>query len=197
VITYSEFMYYAKPAWNPDSTSVGVVIPSEDPLADATHGTIWRIPADTGPAESLGMVDGEFYFFESSSGSLLSPDLNRLAFRRETSMDNVYDLYISNADGTAASVYTTGSVRWQGWAPDSTHFAYTLDDPMDLHIGEIGGPPLAAGTCQQVRWLDAISFLCLSGSRGSWTLTEGAVSGSLTSLDSPAGDFISYDFDMP
>lgn len=197
VITYSEFMYYAKPVWKPDSSAVGVVIPSEDPLASATHATIWRIPADTGPAENLGVVDGDFYFFESSTGSLLSPDLNRLSFRRETTTDNVYDMHISNSDGTAASVYATGGVRWQGWAPDSTYFAYTLDDPMDLYIGEIGAPPQAVGSCNQVRWMDGSSFLCLSGSRGSWTLTEGAVDGSMTSLDSPAGDFISFDFDLP
>lgn len=197
VITYSEFMYYVQPVWKPDGSAVGVVIPSEDPLADATHGTVWRIPADSGPAESLGPVAGEFYFSQSSSTTLLSPDLNRLAFRRETATINIYDLLISNADGSAENIYATGGIQWHGWAPDSTHFAYTQDGPMDLYVGELGQPPQPVGVCTQLRWMNADSFLCLSGSRGAWSLMDGGVDGSLSTLASPEGDFIAFDFSQP
>lgn len=197
VITYSEFMYYVPTVWKRDGSAVGVAIPSQDPLATGTTGIVWRIPADAGPAESLGPVDGEFYFFQSSSAPLLSPDLNRLAFRRETTTTNIYDLIISNADGGAENVYATGGIQWLGWAPDSSQFAYTQDGPMDLHIGTPGQPPQPVGPCTQLRWMDAASFLCLSGSRGAWSLMEGGVDGSLSTLASPEGDFIAFDFTLP
>jgi D-arabinose 1-dehydrogenase-like Zn-dependent alcohol dehydrogenase len=47
-----------------------------------------------------------------------------------------------------------------------------------------------------LRWIDNTTFLCLSGSGGSWTLKKGVIGGALVPIISPIGDFISFDFDQ-
>ena len=47
VITYSEYLYYAEPAWSPDSSHLLVDIPPEDPMKQPPDShSIFRIPAD-------------------------------------------------------------------------------------------------------------------------------------------------------
>jgi hypothetical protein len=194
VITYSEFMYYAQPVWAPDSSAVGVAIPSADPLNPPTTGTVWRIPADGSPAVNVGTISGSFYFPQVFGAPLLAPDLSRLAFLEETVTPNEFNLIFANADGSAQTTFASGNIAWEGWGPDSSHFVYAFSGPMNLQLGVDGGAPLAIGSCTDLRWQTPTRYFCLSGSMGSWTLMRGELGVGLTPLVNPGGDFISYDF---
>jgi hypothetical protein len=196
VMTYSEFMYYAQPVWTADSSALGVAIPSSDPLSPPTSGTIWRIPSGGGAAVNVSTITGGFYFPQVFGAPLLSPNLNRVAFLRNTPTPNVYDLYLANADGSGAAVYTNGDIQWMGWAPDNSHFVYSSGGPMNLQLGVDGGAPTPIGTCTGLRWINNTRFLCLSGSMGSWTLMRGQIGGPLTAIISPAGNYVAFDFDL-
>ncbi len=191
VVTYSEYAYYARPVWKEDSSAMGVAIPSADPLAPATSATIWRLPVGGSPT-LVSTIDGQF-FFPSFSVPLLSPDLSQVAFTRPTSTLNVSNLYRAFADGSGeALVGVYGS--WNGWSPDSSHFVFTVDDPMNLQVGDSAGgiSPLVNGT--DLDWLGPAQFVFLSGTSGAWTLNRGGLGLPTTPLASPAGDFVDYDF---
>ena len=195
VITYSEYQYYATPVWRQDSTEVGLVIPSPDPLTPPLSGLVWRIPAVAGSPASLPPISGQFFLFGVGHEPLLAPDLARVAFTRETATPNVWDLIIANPDGTGESPVTTGDLVWAGWAPDGVHFAYSVGGPMNLQLGTVGGAsaPLSVGT--GLRWIDATDYLYLSGSSGAWTLQHGTVGSGSVPVVSPAGSFVQFDFD--
>jgi hypothetical protein len=193
VLTYSEFQYYVQPVWKPDSSAFGIAIPSADPLSPASTGSIWRIPSDGSSAMELGTILGDFYFPQVFGAPLLSNNLNRVAFLRETATPNVYDLYLANADGSAQVIYANGDIQWKGWAPDGVHFVYSFGGPFNLQLGVDGGLPSPLGSCIDLKWVDERMFLCLSGSMGSWTLMQGGISSSLSPIVSPAGDFVAFD----
>lgn len=194
IITYSEFQYRPPPVWAPDSSAVGIAIPSEDPLTSPTYGTIWRIPANGDPPINLAIITGEFYFSQLSRGASFSPDLSKLAYRVETGTPNIYELRISNADGSAPTSYFTGEITWQGWNPDSMNFVYSIG-PTNMQLGKVGLAPLPLAVGIRLRWITPTEYLYLAGSFGSWTLRKGELGGSDIPLASPSGDFVQYDFD--
>jgi hypothetical protein len=192
VITYSEFLFTPLASWNADSSMVAAVIPSEDPLADTISGSIWTIPADTGPATLVATISGNFYFHFWRNPAV-SPDMSWVAFTRRVGADDE-DLILAHTDGTGEVVYATGEVDWAGWSPDSTHFAYRFGEPSGMTVGALGGAPVPLGPGIDFRWMNDTEFLYLAGSAGAWTLTRGSIGGSTEALVSPAGDFIAYDF---
>jgi hypothetical protein len=194
VITYSEFQYYAQPIWSKDSGAVGFAIPSADPLNGSPSGDIWRIPRDGSTAVKTATISGDFYFSQVFSTTTLSPLLDKVAFTRETATPNVRELYIVHSDGTAETIYDTGEISWVGWAPDGSHFVYSLTDPMNLVIGSVGDSPTPMVTGQDLRWINHRDFLYLSGSIGAWTLMKGRIGAAPISIATPAGDFVAYDF---
>ncbi|MEW6567200.1 MAG: hypothetical protein AB1449_03360 [Chloroflexota bacterium] len=193
VITYSEFLYYPDPVWRPDSSAVGVVIPSEDPLSPAASGAVWCIPAGGGPAVLVGTVHGDVYF-PSFGGPLIPRDLGRVAFIRSTGAPGGDTLYIANSDGSGEVSYASGSIQWEGWSPDGVHFVYRADGPMTLQLGTIGAAPTPLGSGMSLRWVNSLEFVYLSGSSGSWTLMLGTIGGGSLPLASPAGDSVAFDF---
>jgi hypothetical protein len=193
IITYSEFLFSPPLVWAPDSSAVGVVIPSDDPLAPSPGGAVWRIPAAGGPAVMLSTLSGQLYFPQMSGGSLLSPDLARVVILRDTATPNIRQLILANADGTGEMVYVTDDVQWAGWAPDSLHFVYGAGSPTSLVLGQVGGAPAPIGSGTSLRWISATEFLYLTGSYGSWSLVRGGIGGASTTLVSPAGDFVAFD----
>jgi hypothetical protein len=194
VITYSEYMWYARPQWTADSSAIGLAIPSADPLAPGLTGTLWRVPAPGGPAVSSATIGGDF-FFAQFDAPLLSPDLSRVAFLRETGTPNVRNLIIANSDGSGETIYATGQLGWMGWAPDGAHFIFSEGAGNNIRLGSLGAAatPLVTGT--RLRWLDGSQFLYLSGSFGAWTLTRGSIGGGSIALAPLAGDYPSFDFD--
>ncbi len=193
VITYSEYQYYAKVTWAPDSSAAGTAIPSSDPLAPGAGGSVWIISASGATATHLADFTGDFLF--GGTADNLSPDLSQIGFSRETAVPNVSDLVLANADGTGASVYATGQIEWLGWAPYSSHFTYSFGDPPNIQLGTPGGGPVPLAMGIRLRWIDATQFLYTSGSFGSWTLQRGEIGAAPVLLASPTGDFIAYDFD--
>jgi hypothetical protein len=193
VITYSEFMFYPLVTWAEDSSHFVMVIPSSDPLSPQPSGTIWRIPLDGSPPMEQGRISGQTYFPQLSGYPLVSPDLSRVVFTRPGESPNSSDLYFANLDGTLETRYVNGDIQWAGWNPDGVRFVFGIE-PQNLQIGSVGQPssPLAFGN--DLRWLDPDEYLYLSGVRGDWSLQRGQVTGLESTLVSPAGDFINYDF---
>jgi len=194
VMTYSEFQYYAQPVWAQDSSAVGVAIPSDDPLGASPSGFIWRMNNSGSSSTNVGTIPGDFYFSQVFSSSIISPNLNRVVFMRDTATTNIRDLFLANTDGTGETLYATGEIYWVGWAPDGIHFVYSLGGPMNLQLGTDGSADVPLSTGFNLRWINASEYLYLNGSLGAWTLMMGELGMASTTLASPSGDFISYDF---
>lgn len=192
VITYSEFQYYPIGQWMADSSAVGFAIPSSDPLAPDTSGTLWRLPADGRPAVNTATIPGGFFFTQGSL-SALSPDLNWVAFLRETVTPNVNNLLLAHMDGSAEVVYVTGKVYWNGWSPDGARFTFGQDAPMNLQVGAPGTPAASLISGTKIRWANGTIYMYLSGSTGAWTLMRGSIGGPAVALASPAGEFVAFD----
>jgi len=191
VTTYSEYAYYAQPVWDGDSMTIGVAIPSPDPLAPATTGSIWRLPVG-GSASLAGTITGQFFLL-SGSEPLVSPDLAHVIYARPTATPNIWNLYLGSVDGSGETLIGVYLV-WGGWSPDAQHFVFSLGDATNLQLGDVTGTsaPLVTGT--EVRWFTPTEFLSLSGSMGGWTLNRAGIGSAPVPLASPAGDFIDYDF---
>jgi len=191
VITYSEYAYYAQPVWNPASSMVGVAIPSPDPLASSTTGSIWRLPVGA-PASLISTISGQFFRL-SGDVPLVSPALTHVVYARPTATPNIWNLYRASLDGNGETLVGTYN-SWMGWSPDGARFVYSSAGPMSLLVGDLAGgsAPLVTGT--DLRWYNPEAFVFQSGSMGAWTLQQGAPGAPPTPLASPAGDFIDYAF---
>jgi hypothetical protein len=194
VTTYSEFLFYPVPVWAADSSTAGLVVPSSDPLAPATSGTVWHLPADGGPAVSVGTISANLYI-NFLYQSPLSPTLERLAYTRPTADPNIHNLYVADASGGGETLVATGQIDWHGWSPDAAHFIYSVDSPLALQLGSIGGGALAIGSGMCVQWIDASHFLFLSMGDGEATLYRGNLDGTSTALATLSGDPLAYNFD--
>lgn len=196
IITYSEFQYSVKPVWEADSSSMLVAVPSHDPLADQTSGTVWRIPADGGEAVNLGTISGSFYWPQLSGGSLISPELDKVVFMREANGQR--ELYLANLDGQEQELYSSGDIDWRGWSSDGMHFVYLLGNNDQLQIGAPGASPQGLITGTDLTWTGADNFLVLQGSMGSWSLTRGWIEiGEPSVISQPDGDFVKFDWARP
>jgi hypothetical protein len=192
VITYSEYQYHPVGQWAPDSSAVGFAIPSEDPLAPDASASIWRLPADGGPAANLATIAGGFFFTQFNAPSI-SPDLAWVSFQRDTTTTNVRNMLLARSDGRGETIVATGQLFWDGWAPDSTHFVFGLDAPMSLQLGTLGASPVPLTSGTQLRWIDTTTYIYLSGGSGAWSVMRGTLGGPPVAIASPAGDFVAYD----
>jgi hypothetical protein len=196
IITYSEFQYTVKPVWEQDSSSMLVAVPSHDPLADQTSGTVWRIPADGSDPVSMGTISGSFYFPQLSGGSLISPQLDKVAYLRET--NGVRELFVASLDAQQEQMVDTGDIDWRGWSADGLHFVYLLGNEDLLQIGSPGASPQALITGTDLTWTGADNFLVLQGSMGNWSLTRGWIEiGEPAVIAQPTGDFVKFDWARP
>ena len=191
VVTYSEYSYYAQPVWDAASSMIGVAIPSPDPLAPATSGSVWRLPVG-GSASLLGTIDGQFFLL-SGTGPLVSPDLTHVVYARPTATPNIWNLYLASVDGSGETLVDVYLV-WSGWSPDAQHFVFSRGDATSLQLGDLTGAsvPLVTGT--EPGWFTPTEFIFLSGSMGGWTLNRSGIGSAAVPLASPAGSFIEYDF---
>jgi hypothetical protein len=193
--TYSEYNYRPAAAWNPSSQAAGAVIPSPDPLATSPSAEVWMIPNNGSPASRLATVQGQFLFFGQGSQPLLSPDLSRLAFIRQTATPNQSELLTANADGSGETGYGSGSFRWLGWSPDSQHFAYidTLASGPVIMMASVGGTPAPLAAGQALTWISATGFISLQGSPANWSLILGDLQGSSDLLAGGGGGYPAFD----
>jgi hypothetical protein len=190
VITYSEYAFYAQPVWNPASSMVGVAIPSADPFAPATTGSIWQLPVGA-PSTLLSAITGQFFLL-SGDAPLVSPSLTHVVYTRPTSTPNVWNLYRASVDGSGETLVGTYSA-WAGWSPDGAAFVYSSTDPISLLLVDLAGGSTSLVTGTDLRWYTPSAFVFLSGSMGAWTVQRGAIGSASTPLAAPAGDFIDYD----
>ncbi len=189
--TASEYLYYPKVVWATDGGAFVVVIPSQEPFTPPTSGSLWKVTSG-GAAANLGTIIGDF--FRTTGGyPLQSPDLAYVAFTRHTSTPNVHDLYIAHTDGSGETKLATGTITWQGWAPDGQHYLFTQGSPLMLMLGSMGGAPIPVGPGTNPRWLDASRFVYVSGGSGTWTLELGALGNPPQALASVAGNVASFD----
>ncbi len=191
IITYSEYLYYPTPVWAPDSSAVGIALPSADPLAPSTSGTTWLIPVDGSPAASLGTITGMF-FFPFMTYPSLSPSLDHVAYTRDTATPNVRDLLVAAPSGASESLVTTAEIDWRGWSPDGAHFLYTAGGPFALHLGTIGDPGVPIVTGADPLWISSNEFLYLEYGGGGATLYRRSLAGASTSIATLSGDPFAY-----
>ncbi len=198
VTTYSEYQYYAQPVWRPDSSDFGIAIPSDDPLAARTSGTIWSVSSPDGAATQLGQIGGDFFFIQSGAAPSLSPNLDWVGFLRPgASSSSPPNLIMAHPDGSALATYDQGQVRWEGWSPNAVRFAYGSGGPFQLHIGVPEAPALQMGEGTDLKWLNDDQFFYLEGATGNWTLARFEGGPVPKTLATPGGDIVSYDFAAP
>jgi len=192
VITYSEYAYYAQPVWAPDSMSIGAAIPSSDPLAPSTTGSVWRLPVG-GSASLVTTIPGQFFLFGTGSEPLLSPDLSLVAYTRPTTAPNIWALFVASSNGTAENLIASADLAWAGWSPDSLHFLFSLGAPLNLQLGDLSGASTALVTGTGLQWFNPAEFVFLAGSAGAWSLQRDGIGTAGSTLATPAGDFVDYD----
>jgi hypothetical protein len=191
ITTYSEYQYYPVLVWSPDSTHVGALIPSPDPLAENPSGTVWILSVD-GTPQSFSPIQGDAFFPQSNDRSLLSPDMQTTAFLRKGNQGEADSLFLSNADGSNSRIYEKGNIQWLGWTSTGDHFAFRHDEN-ELFLGTPGGTPQRLADGRSIRWLTNEIFVVQSGQRGEWTLTLGHIDGTRKELIRPTGDVLVYD----
>lgn len=125
IITYSEYQHKPQINWSADSTFFTMLVPSADPLAADTSGTLYRVNA-SGTVRTLWTQAGNFVF----GGPLLagiSPDGQRMVSDHNDGT-NTINLRLINTDGTNATVFATTSlaVNGWGWSSDSQTYAYGI-----------------------------------------------------------------------
>jgi len=200
VITYSEFMWNPPFRWAPDSSAVGLAMPSQDPFAPGASGDIWLIPADGSGASLMATIVADFYQIQYEEITI-SPDMSSLAFQRDSATPNVEELYFSNFDGSGETLYDTADLHLEGWSPDSINYAYlvTTVGASQLRIGRLGYAPLTATASpdrlRDVSWVDDTRLLHFDGANPSWDLKLTVLGSGTFTLATSTGTMLpTYDF---
>jgi hypothetical protein len=170
-----------------------VAIPSPDPLAPDPTTSVWFLSEDGSSAVQTASIDGQSYFPQAFGAPVISPDLSRVAFLRPGREQNEERLIIADEERNNKMLYTAGDLRWVGWAPDGSAFAYSLG-PSDLEVGQIGEPPLQIGTGTHFRWINSQDYLYLTGNGGDRNLIRGTFRATMEEIPQLSGDIVAYDF---
>lgn len=200
VITYSEYSYYPRPVWAPDSSGLRVVIPPGDPLATPLPpSNLWYISADGSPATANGNILASPFIWPDNA---ISPDLSRIGYISPVGApaDNLRDLHISNAD-TSSDVVFLGSEQssFEGWLPNSTQFVFKVNSGSapGVHVGTVGGGYVTLsvdpGSMSNITWQDNTHYLFLLHNAGVTELRINQLGGA-GSLLLDSGDISSYVF---
>jgi len=200
VLTYSEYAFHAVPIWSEDGSYLRVSIPPQDSLGDpASLTNIYHLYTDGTPANlltSVNIVPLEF--------ADIAPDLNRFAFVEQIgeSADNLRALKLANLSGSTPTEYTTGSIGFGSWAPDSSHFYFNRFNPNEYFIGIINEPGvilLDANPVMDFAWVTSDSFLFLAQSGDDVELRMGTLSTPSTVIKNlgSGSNNASYDFVHP
>ena len=198
VTTYSEYRYYAMPFWEADGKALRLALPPVDPLAKPAQPTsLWRIVADGSQLQQVGSILA-VPFFEQPA--VFAPDLERIAFVKEVGQpaENLRELHLAANDGSGDWTYAkAAALRFLGWAPDASHFAYSLGDTQELWVGSLQEtarqPGVGIDGVQDLRWVDNSRLLYWQASGASYDLYLAGLQGGRLLLDSVAG-VLEYDF---
>jgi len=196
VITYSEYLYYPPVTWTQGSDALRASIPPHDPLLDPPDPTtIWHIPTDGSPPNSLTTINPVPFFQEAAN---LSPEVSKLAYLTMVTpgAPPVVELHIANTDGTGDVIYGTGDMRFEAWSTDAEHFIYTQGGH-NPKIGRLGYPTLdytGVTLMLNIEWVDETRFLYLNRFSASWELSLGELGAPIQIIGSTTGDQIGFDF---
>lgn len=194
VSTYSEYMYYARPVWSPDSTYLMAAIPPAEPLAEPLEPTrLYRIPIDGSPAEELGSV---IAYSLAGFGVSYSPDLSRIAYTKPVGQppDNTSELHVADSNGANDSIFLTEeNLLLFGWSPDSLRFTFSMGNNMEMQLGTDGGGFQPLNSSYQgifnLRWVDPERYLLLRENNGAIELWLETLNGAQTQIDTLTSGF--------
>ncbi len=188
--------YLPQPVWRPDSSSVLFILPSEewylslDPGYGLAPYTVWEASVEGGSVRKLSEFSSERVFF------FFSPDVRQMAYFRANDTESILNLRVTSVDGAQQFSYdSTPDGQFDGWAPDSRHFAFGLADG-ELKYGDICGNVIRLtelADAQVVGWVDATRFLMEVGPWGDWDLYLGTAEGKSTRLVE-FGTSVIYDY---
>jgi hypothetical protein len=200
VITYSEYSYYPRPVWAPDSRGLRVVIPPGDPLASPLPSSnLWYLPGDGSAATMVGSILAIPFDWPDYA---ISPDLSLIGYVSPVGVPsaNLRDMHIANAD-TSGDVVFLGSEQstFEGWLPNSTQFVFKVSSgaAQGVHVGTVGGGYVTLSTdpvsMSNITWPESTHYLFLLHNSGITELRYNLLGGS-GSLMLDSGDISSYDF---
>lgn len=199
VLTYSEYQYYAKPEWLPDSSGLRVMIPPVDSLSEPRPPTsLWEIPLDGSPAIKTGEIVTMPFFAESAA---FSPDLTKIAYLIETGEppQNIHELHFVNPDGSGDQIYHAEPLlNFRGWATDGMRFALTVEEDQTLQIGQLDAPYSPAAdaptSVYRLNWIDEQRYLYLQASDTGATLYLAGLSRVPIAVDQIPDAIAAFDF---
>jgi hypothetical protein len=199
VLTYSEYRYYAMPLWLADGAALRVAIPPVESLAQPSQPTVlWKIPTDGSNPVQEGTVLAVPFFDQPVR---YSPDLDRLAFLRETgqSSENRRELLLTTYDGKGEWVYAAGSLmHFESWSPDSRSFIYTMGDNQEAWLGSLDGPPQPLDGdsygVSNVQWVSPSQFIYIVQRGETFDLNLRDLESGALLLDATTGVPPVYDF---
>lgn len=195
VSTQSEYDFYTSPRWWADGSRLSVVIPSQEPFGDDPSMSVWTIPTDGSGASLESSFSAGMAIFNSDM--LLSPDFSKVAYIVPVGepVDNTWGLHIANLDGSGDVNFHTGRLSFVNWNPDSTWFAFKVEN--EYFLGQVGAtairpladsPPVFA-----MDWIDSGRFLYFSGSYGSFDIRIGSIAAPSYSIESASSDYPVFD----
>ncbi len=192
VVTYSEYHYYARPVWSPDSSFLRVAIPPADPLATPPQPTsLWRLPVDGSQPRQEGAVTTVPF---QETPLVYSPDLNRIAYLRVAGepAENRRELHLATYDGQGDFVYAAGPLlRFFGWSPDGKYLAYGLGEMQELWIGAVDAAPQSYSGAQfgaaDLTWANAERFVVVQQSEQTYHLLLADLNGQVVEIAAFSG----------
>jgi hypothetical protein len=143
VSTGSEYKFYPRIFWEPDSRAMRVAIPDADLVYDDVNApptTLWRLAVD-GERDNLGSVPASFF-----GQPQWSDDAMNLTYLRRVGSgnSNIFELVIANGDGQQPAVYASGqagTIEPAAWIPGTSRFAYAQGNPGEYWLGGVGLSP--------------------------------------------------------
>lgn len=215
VTTYSEFRYYARPVWSPNSDVLGVVIPPPDPLAGVVFPPpdssarvvipnlvydIWRLPTDGTPARLAGTI-------EARGGLLvpvINPTLEIIAYlpSQEVDPERTDLFFVTWGDTIGEPIFYTSRVGFFGaWSPGGDRFSFTRPSgeiaAVSTFTGQLDEEPRLVGNGESatsdIRWIDDVHYLYLQSSDKDWDLLLADSSGTVTLIAAGVGQPPAFD----
>lgn len=202
VITYSEGAFYPTLLWSNATRSALLTVPSADPLAANPSVSLWTIDKD-GVASITGRVEGISLF----SSTMWSPAGDKVAYVRQKSGQNRWQLFLNDRTGRAEAAYGVegdNQLFLHSWNPTSTLFLYSaLTGNQQQHfLGVVNGQPLGLPLANdtavlQTEWLnDQLALVAVKESGGTSIYLVNNQAQASTLIFSPA-QWLSFDFWIP
>src|SRR5258706_3163625 len=163
VMLYSEASYTPQVVWLPDASGFKTVIPAQDALGDPSALTRFMfVPADGSQAAQLAEFVAAPAFADRAN---ISPDGAKVLYAKPQGAN--LELHVIDASTADQMVfwYAASNFGVLGWAPDSIHFVYWIDDSRRTWLGSMvaQGIPLSDVTfANKITWLDANRYLFMN-----------------------------------